>query len=69
MTCSSCVHFTARAAADAAVEPLTRDLSSVGICRRFPPKMTRHAKGHFASLFPNVHRQHACGEYSCEVPL
>ncbi|WP_294312804.1 hypothetical protein [uncultured Sphingomonas sp.] len=68
MTCASCIHFSARAASDATIEPAKTDLSTVGVCRRYPPRM--EARPNFlASLFPNVHRSNSCGEYGCVVPL
>lgn len=68
MTCASCIHFSARAASDATIEPAKTDLSTVGVCRRYPPRM--EARPNFlASVFPNVHRGNSCGEYDSAVPL
>jgi len=64
MTCSRCDHFTMKAAAEASVEPCKTDRSSVGICRRYPPRMVRQSDGFFQSVFPNVHMAHGCGEYA-----
>ena len=69
MTCFSCQHFTTRAASDATVEPMARDLSVVGICRRWPPLLKLSRAGNLASVFPNIHRDNSCGEYSSGVPL
>lgn len=63
MTCGRCIHFTARAASDAVCEPVKDELGAVGICRRYPPRMTRHLNGAVSPLFPNIHRAHVCGEY------
>ncbi len=68
MTCSSCTHFTAKSASDATIQPAAEPLGAVGVCRRWPPRMTRNNSGHIASLFPNVHRAHACGEYQGVIP-
>jgi hypothetical protein len=68
MNCSSCIHFSARAASDATIQPVREDLSAVGVCRRYPPRM--EARSNFlASVFPNVHRDNNCGEYGCAVPI
>ena len=64
MTCGHCIHFTARAASDAVIEPVKEELGSVGICRRYPPRMTRVPNGAVSPLFPNIHRSHVCGEYN-----
>ncbi len=68
MTCSSCAHFSARAASDATIKPTNEDLSAVGVCRRYPPRMEPRTS-FLASVFPNVHRDNACGEYDSRVPL
>lgn len=68
MTCASCTHFTAKAGSDATIEPARDDLSRIGICRRYPPRMTPK-QAFTPSLFPNVHRNHVCGEYQSGVPL
>ncbi|MEG3163650.1 hypothetical protein U1701_03490 [Sphingomonas sp. PB2P19] len=44
------------------VQPVGEPIGAVGICRRWPPRMTRSHSGHIAALFPNVHRAHVCGE-------
>lgn len=69
MTCASCTHFTMKAASDAATEPTKHELSAVGICRRYPPRMTQRGDRFTASLFPNVHRAHVCGEFDTGMPL
>lgn len=69
MNCATCTHFTMRAASDASTEPVKNDLSPIGICRRYPPRMTQRGDKFLASVFPNVHRAHVCGEYDSGVPL
>lgn len=69
MTCASCSHFSAKAASDATIEPARRDLNSVGVCRRYPPQMTKRGDAFLISAFPNVHRDNDCGEYQSRIPL
>lgn len=66
MTCSSCIHFSARAASDATIQPVREDLGAVGVCRRYPPRMEPRPN-FLASVFPNVHRDKHCGEYGCDA--
>lgn len=68
MTCASCIHFSARAASDATIQPVKQDMSAVGVCRRYPPRMEQRSTFLF-SVFPNVHRDNNCGEYDSAVPL
>lgn len=68
MTCASCIHFSTRAASDATIEPAQSDLSVVGVCRRYPPRMEPRSN-FLSSLFPNVHRSNACGEHESAEPL
>jgi hypothetical protein len=69
MTCARCVHFSAKAASDATIEPVRQDLGHVGVCRRYPPQMTKRGDAFLTSIFPNVHRENACGEYQDRIPL
>ena len=69
MTCSRCTHFSAKAASDATIQPVKEDLSAVGVCRRYPPQMTKRGDAFLTSIFPNVHRENACGEFEDRMPL
>lgn len=75
MTCASCEHFTDRALSDAMQAPEARKPAGapkggVGICRRNPPLLFPAENNvTFRSRFPDVHREHECGEYSSRVPL
>lgn len=62
-TCARCDHFTAKAASDATTAPARDDLNAVGVCRRYPPKLTGEGRGFIPSRFPNVHRDQVCGEF------
>jgi hypothetical protein len=62
-TCARCDHFTAKAASDATSAPVKDDLNAVGICRRYPPRLVAEGREFLPSRFPNVHPNHACGEF------
>lgn len=66
-TCARCDHFTAKAASDATSAPVKNDLNAIGICRRYPPRLVGEGRGFHPSRFPNVHKEHWCGEFRREV--
>lgn len=73
MACSSCLHFLEGAAAASEVDPAATFefvVPAQGICRRYPPRwIADPGKQDSMSLFPYVHRDHECGEFSSRMPL
>lgn len=73
MTCASCEHYVAEAFSLAARSPDVKWMTApagVGICRRFPPRFVSDGDaGEALSVFPTVHRDQLCGEFSSGVPL
>lgn len=56
--CHRCDHFAA-GESDASSPPFGGE-ASIGICRRYPPRLIGE---HGVSHFPSVNALHACGEF------
>lgn len=68
MSCGSCYHFAA-SPVSAQLPPHGEGKPIIGACRRFPPRIVPTRNDTLEALFPSVHRDQECGEYSCVVPL
>lgn len=73
MNCATCTHFLSRGVSDATAEPKP-SAARVGICRRYPPKVFNPTWSEVggvtvSSVFPEVHRDHQCGEFTPDMKM
>jgi hypothetical protein len=66
--CRTCIHFISGCYNPSSAEPRQDMFTAVGLCRAHPPVWASGDNEDGAFVFPVVHRDHRCGEWTDTGP-